>query len=152
MTFTSKDKFDVTIREFQETDYDGLISLWAESKLPYKPKGRDRLDRIVTELTLGVGYLLVAVIDQKLVGSILATHDGRKGWINRLAVAPQWQRQGIARMLTNEAEKRLSDAGIGIFACLVEEPNPLSTKTFEALGYSRYEKVVYFTKRKYPEV
>lgn len=82
----------------------------------------------------------------------MATHDGRKGWINRLAVTPAFQQQGIARMLLAEAEDRLSRQGIEIVACLVENWNVDSARFFEKLGYKRFDGITYFTKRKHPEV
>jgi len=36
---------------------------------------------------------------EELVGSVLASHDERKGWLNRLAVAPNHRRRGPARRL-----------------------------------------------------
>ena len=39
----------------------------------------------------------VAEAGGELVGVVLGTHDGRKGWINRLAVAPAYQRRGHRR-------------------------------------------------------
>jgi ribosomal protein S18 acetylase RimI-like enzyme len=47
--------------------------------------------------------LLVAEIDDKIVGSIIATFDGWRGIIYRLAVHPNVRRQGIARRLAQKA-------------------------------------------------
>jgi len=87
-----------------------------------------------------------------LIGSIFGTHDGRKGWINRLAVDPAHQRQGIAARLVREVEDRLYERGIGIIACLVEDWNSISLQVFEKLGYTRHQDIIYFTKRKYPDI
>jgi ribosomal protein S18 acetylase RimI-like enzyme len=140
------------LREFRPDDYDNLIALWDESRLPYKPHGRDKRDRIEREITKPNAIFLVAEADRKLVGSVLATHDGRKGWINRLAVTPALRQRGIARMLLAEAENRLSKQGIEIVACLVEDWNVDSARFFEKLGYNRFDGITYFTKRKHPHV
>jgi len=143
---------DIAPREFRIDDYDALVRLWSDSGLSYKPAGRDRLDRIQEDLRHGNAIFLVAETKGKLVGSILGTHDGRKGWINRLAVAPALRRKGIARMLVTEVEKRLSQLGIEIVACLIEDWNSESMKAFQNLGYTRHPDIVYLTKRKNPEV
>jgi len=70
----------VVIREFCIEDYHALMAIWDESRLPYKPQGRDRRDRIEDEIKRPNAIFLVAEADGRLVGSVLATHDGRKGW------------------------------------------------------------------------
>lgn len=139
---------EVQIREFRIEDYDALIALWKKANIEYKPKGRDRRDKIENELKINPSSLLVADGDGKLVGSILESHDGRKGWINRLAVDPDYRNKNIARRLVAEAEKRLEKQGIDIIACLIEGWNTESMKVFEKLGYEKYPDVAYYTKRK----
>lgn len=143
---------NVLIRKFRIEDYDALIVLWNHAKLRYKPKGRDRRNKIERELKRGTTIFLVAETGSKLVGSILGTHDGRRGWINRLAVDPEFRQQGVARMLVTEVEERLSELGIEIVACLIEGWNLESMQAFERLGYIRHPDVVYFSKRKNPDV
>jgi len=139
---------EIRIREFQIKDYDALTSLWKKANLEYRPKGRDRRDKIEKELEINPTFLLVANVDGKLVGSVLGSHDGRKGWVNRLAVDPDYRKKSIARKLVNEAEKRLEKQGIEIIACLIEGWNNESMKVFEKLGYEIYPDVAYYTKRK----
>ena len=90
---------NIKIRPFQLDDYDKLISLWDESELPYRPNGRDSRDKIENELKFECTVALVAEHEGKLIGSIWGTHDGRKGWLNRLAVAPEFRDRGIAKCL-----------------------------------------------------
>ena len=132
---TGKNNSDMmTIREFHIEDYDALVTLWRETGLPYKPQGRDRRDRIEREIRGPNVTFLVAEVEDQLVGSVLATHDGRKGWINRLAVTPAFRFRGIAKKLVAEAENRLSSQGIEIVACLIEDWNVDSKRFFETIG------------------
>ena len=87
-----------------------------------------------------------------MVGAILGTHDGRKGWLNRMAVAPDHRKRGIAAMLVRAVEQRLIDLGIEIFACQIEDWNETSMIVFEHLGYTRHDDIIYFTKRLRPDV
>ena len=143
---------NLVIRKFRIEDYDALIKLWNDAGLSHKPKGRDRRDKIEQELKRGNAIFLVAELDGKLVGSVFGTHDGRKGWINRLAVAPEFQRMGIAKKLIEEAEKRIYKLGIEIIACLIEDWNVKSMKVFEKSGYTKHPNILYLTKRKNPDV
>jgi GNAT superfamily N-acetyltransferase len=83
---------------------------------------------------------------------VLATHDGRKGWINRLAVDAASRRRGIGARLVGAAEAWLDAEGMDILACLIESDNPVSMQVFEKLGYIKHEDIIYFAKRKYPGV
>lgn len=136
------------IREFSIKDYDALIILWNDAQLLFKPKGRDKRDKIEYELKQGRNIFLIAEINRKIVGSVFGTHDGRKGWINRLVVDPEFQRQDIAKKLIAEVEDRFSELGIDIIACLVEDWNTKSLQVFEKLGYEKHSDIVYFSKRK----
>ena len=77
---------DIIIRQFRIDDYDNVISLWVEAGIHYKPNGRENRQRMEKELKTGQALFLVAEVDRRIVGVVLGTHDGRKGWINRLAV------------------------------------------------------------------
>ena len=77
--------------------------------------------------------------------------DGRKGWINRLAVDPDYRNQGIARRLVHEAENYLSEQGMEIITCLIEIENTASQNVFTKLGYQPYP-VAYFRKLKHDSV
>lgn len=152
MKLRHKGPTDIVIRKFRMEDYNALIKLWDDAQLPYKPKGRDKKENIERELKRGNAIFLVAEKDGRLVGSILGTQDGRKGWINRLAVTPDFQRQGIAKMLVANVEKYLFEIGIEIIACLIEDWNARSMQVFERLGYKQHPEIIYFTKRKNPDV
>jgi len=139
---------EIHIREYRIEDYDDLINLWKEADLVHRPKGRDRRDKIEKELRQNTSIFLVAELNGELIGSVFGSHDGRKGWINRLAVDPDFRKKDIARKLVYKAEKRLDELGIDIIACLIEGWNKESMKVFEKLGYEKYSDVAYYTKRK----
>lgn len=143
---------NIIIREFNLSDYDTLIDLWNQAKLPYKPKGRDAKGNINEELKKGCASILIAEQNNIAIGTVFATHDGRKGWINRLAVVPEFRKKGIGKLLVEKAEKILNDKGIGIIACLIEEYNQTSFETFQKLGYVKFEGIHYLTKRSHPDI
>lgn len=142
----------IRIRELRAEDYKALIALWEQAGLPYKPRGRDSQDEIERQLQKPTAIYLVAETDGLLIGSVLGTHDGRKGWINRLAVHPDYRQQGIARRLVEEVERRLNEMGIEIVCALIEDWNDASMKAFERLGYQRHSNILYFSKRKSSDV
>lgn len=142
----------VEIREFRAEDYNAVMALWRECGLPVKPHGRDGREKIVKEVTMETATFLVAETGGELIGTVLATHDGRKGWINRLAVAPAHRHRGIARRLLQAAETSLHQRGLEIITCLIETDNPYSMEFFQKSGYVKHTDIIYFSKRKHPDV
>lgn len=143
---------EITLRDMRPEDYDAVIALWEAAGLPFKPQGRDSREAIEHQLTLPTAIYLVAEFDGKIVGSVLGTHDGRKGWINRVAVHPEYRRKGIARQLVEAVERRCLKLGIKIFAALIEDWNETSMRVFERLGYQKHEDIFYYSKRQNPDV
>ncbi len=143
---------EVVIRELRLGDYDALLALWREAGLPHRPKGRDAREAIARQLKEDTAIYLVAEVAGTVVGAVLGTHDGRKGWINRLAVLTAYRRRRVGAQLLAEAERRLAALGIEIFACLVEDWNGESKAFFEKTGYKPFREVSYYTKRKKGDV
>jgi N-acetylglutamate synthase len=89
----------------------------------------------------------VAVIEGRVIGTVLGTHDSRKGWVNRLAVDIQHRRKNIANKLISEVEKWFKSNGLDVFACVIESDNTVSMELFSKLGYLEWD-VRYYSKRK----
>jgi ribosomal protein S18 acetylase RimI-like enzyme len=146
----TREALGVGIRKYRTEDYESVLALWAASGLPFKPEGRDRRESIDSQVRKPSVIFLVAESEGRLVGTVLATHDVRKGWINRLAVDPAYRRRGIGFRLVREAEDRLEALGMDVLACLIEEGNDASVRTFETLGYERHPEIHYFVKKRFP--
>lgn len=130
------------------SDYDRLIALWRAAGLPIKSRGRDSRAAFATQLAGGTHFPIgIETADGTLVGAVLATHDGRKGWINRLAVHPDWRRQGLAKRLIEAAEACLHEQGIDVMAALIAPENDVSLALFLSSGYTEYVGLHYVTKR-----
>src|SRR5512136_2167792 len=150
----SKGPAGIFIRPFRMTDYDRVTELWTRGGLPLKPQGRDSRESISRQTTLTNIRFLVAEEGERgpVIGTVFATHDGRKGWINRLAVDERLRRRGIAVRLVRAAVDWLESQGLDILACLIEADNSVSMAFFEKLGYKKHPEIIYFAKRKYPGV
>jgi len=141
----------VTIRDYRLEDYDPVLRLWTEAGLPFRARGRDRREKIAAELAAGTAVFLLAEVEGRLVGAVLGTHDGRKAWINRLAVAPAFRRRGIARMLVGELETRMAALGLDITAALIQSHNGVSLRFFRDIGYLHDKEIEYLSKRRSAE-
>jgi len=92
-------------------------------------------------------FFIGAYEGNKLVGTVIASWDLRKGWINRLAVDPVCRRRGIAKTLIAEAEKALKKRGAKIICALIEDTNNGSMDLFKKCGYTEHHDIIYFSKR-----
>jgi ribosomal protein S18 acetylase RimI-like enzyme len=136
------------MRDFRIEDYDQVIELWRSCGLPFRADGRDGRERIAKEIEKPMALFLIAEFRGKIVGTLLGTTDGRKGWINRLTVAPEHQHQGLGSKMLEEMEARFADRGLEVFACLIEDYNGESKVFFAERGYKDDPNVHYYSKRK----
>jgi ribosomal protein S18 acetylase RimI-like enzyme len=150
--FSRIDKLDIKIRTLIINDYDKMVELWEDSSLESRPRGRDSKKAIEAQMKANPEYFIGAFEGSRLVGTVIASDDGRKGWVNRLAVDPEFRRRGIAKVLIAEAEKVLQKNGIKIFSALIMDRNWASKELFRKLGYEELEDVKYFSKKENKEV
>lgn len=135
------------IRKMKIEDYEELIELWERAELNYKQCGRDSKEHILKELNANPDLFLVAEQDEKIIGSVLATYDGRKGWLNRVAVDPEFRGKGLGKKLCLKAENVLRKRGCIIFAMGIHESNKISKAMAKSLGYEERKDIIYFRKK-----
>jgi len=140
---------EVTIRVLTLDDYDRWMSVWQRAGLhSVRASGRDSREAFARQFASGTHTMLGLELAEELVGVVLVTHDGRKGWINRLAILPEHRRRGYAARLVTEAERVLHALGITVFAALIEPGNDASLALFQELGYTEFpDGMHYVTKR-----
>ena len=158
----------IRLEKLRPSDYREMLSVWERAGLPFKPTGRDSRKHILRQLGLPTALYLKAVEygpggrtrgtpagkawgrkgRGRMVAVVLGTHDGRKGYVNRLAVLPGYRRKGLGKRLVRELERRFSKIGIGIITCQIEDWNTVSLKVFKQLGYVLHHDIHYLSKRK----
>jgi N-acetylglutamate synthase-like GNAT family acetyltransferase len=140
------------IRRLTINDYREMVRLWSKAKLPFKPKGRDRKEAIAIQIEANPDFFIGTFENNRLVGTVIISCDTRKGWINRLAVDPNYRDRGIAKALIAASEKMLRKYGIRIFCALIEDSKIASKKLFKECGYAEHLDIIYFSKRDSGEV
>jgi ribosomal protein S18 acetylase RimI-like enzyme len=75
------------------------------------------------------------LVTEDLCGAVMVGHDGHRGWLYYLAVAPARRRQGVGRMLVTAAEQWLAARGVPKVHLMVRETNSAVAAFYQRLGF-----------------
>src|ERR1700687_2458490 len=107
------------IRGVRDDELGVVLVLWRLAGIT-PPSVTDSIEGLTRLIREPAALLLVATIDDQIVGSVIGGWDGWRGNIYRLAVAPEFRRRGIARRLVAEISKELFAKGATRISALVE--------------------------------
>ncbi len=130
-----------SIRECLAEEAEALLALWQASGT--SPSITDTIADIQRTIE-SHALVLVAEANQCIVGSLIATFDGWRGNMYRIAVHPDYRRRGIGRALVEEGEKGLTKQGAKRITALVEEKYPWATAFWSNVGYEIEPGIVRF--------
>ena len=127
-------------RPYDDGDRDAVIALWQETFPDDTPwnKPADVIDRKTAFQPEG---FLVAVRQGSVVGTIVAGYDGFRGWLHHVAVKPDNQGEGIARLLIEHAEQVLADLGCVKVNLQVRDSNSAVAVVYKSLGYTEEQRL-----------
>ena len=121
------------IRPFQEGDEEALVSLWNICKLtvPWNNPYKD----IARKLNVQAELYLVGYLEDKLIASVMGGYDGHRGWINYLAVHPDFQARGYGKQLMDNVENRLRKLGCPKINFQIRDANNKVLSYYQKLGF-----------------
>lgn len=142
----------IELRAIEDGEVEQAVSLWIESGLPIKPRGRDTVENLRKLREEDPDLFIGAFERGRMIGVVLGTDDRRKGYVNRLAVLPDRRRLGIAKMLIQRCEDAFRARGRQVICTMIEEYNAESKALFLDVGYKREDDIIYYTKREADDV
>jgi ribosomal protein S18 acetylase RimI-like enzyme len=126
-------------------DVDAVLAFWIRAGA--HPSPTDTVSDVTRVVTAPHAVLFVAVDGRDtIVGSVIATFDGWRGNVYRMAVAPELRRQGLARRLVAAAEEWLRAAGAVRLSALVEGNSQVAPLFWESVGFEHYVGMRRFSK------
>jgi ribosomal protein S18 acetylase RimI-like enzyme len=92
-------------------DYNEAVQLWRNTEW-ISLSDTDAREPMKLFLGRNPGLSLVVRDGDKLIGTILCSHDGRRGYLHHLAVDKRYRRQGIGSDLVQRCLTALAKEGI----------------------------------------
>jgi ribosomal protein S18 acetylase RimI-like enzyme len=130
---------EVLIRRVRDNELAAVSKMWNAAGVT-PPSVSDSVEGLTRLVHEPAALLLVATIDEQLVGSVIGAWDGWRGNIYRLAVSLEYRRKGIARRLVAEITRELFAKGATRLSALVEHEHQWAIDFWDSmsdLGYGR---------------
>ena len=127
----------MTIRVMTIDDYPAVYALW--DSLPgvgLHPEGEDSYEGMAYYLRRNPETCFVAEEGGALIGAVLCGNDGRRGYINHLAVAREHQGRGLGRALVNACLAALRAENIQKAGLMIYGDNVVGKAFWEAMGFA----------------
>jgi ribosomal protein S18 acetylase RimI-like enzyme len=123
------------IREFKGSDWDAVTTLWRQAS-GVVVRDVDRREPLTAYLARNPGLSFVALEDGMVVGAVLCGTDGRRGYLQHLAVASSHQRRGIGRELAAHCVNALAAQGIDKCHLMVLADNHPAAAFWTRVGWA----------------
>jgi len=127
----------ITIRNMALKDYEGVIQLWNACEGVHMHRDySETYEGISNFLNRNPGMSFIALDGEVIVGAVLGSHDGRRGFINHLAVLGQYRKNGIARSLVENVIETLKAAGMRKIAVFILKDNSGGRAFWLKMGFA----------------
>ncbi len=127
------------IRTMEESDYEEVYQLWTTIHGFAMRSLDDSKEGILKFIKRNPNTSVVATVDGKIVGSILAGHDGRHGSFYHVCVHEDYRKHGIGKAMATAAMVRLKNEGINKIQLVAFSGNELGNHFWHAEGWRERE-------------
>ena len=130
----------LVISDLSPDEIPAAIAIWKEAGL-LRLWNDPRADAALALRHAG-STILAARREAELVATVMVGHDGHRGWVYYLAVAPAFRRQGVGTMRLRSAEQWCRARGVPKLQLMVRRENVEVASFYAALGYDKSDGVV----------
>lgn len=130
----------IEIGPFNPPDYDEVMALWRACE-GLTLREADSRKAIVRYLERNPGLSFVGREEGQLAGAVLAGTDGRRGYLQHLAVAPSHRGRGLGRALAECVVDALRAVGITKCHLMVRQENAAARVFWARLGWTERDDI-----------
>jgi ribosomal protein S18 acetylase RimI-like enzyme len=134
----------VNIREMTIGDFDRVVALMRQTP-GVTVRDADSKEAIGRYLDRNPGFSFIAEAAGELVGCVMSGHDGRRGYLQHLIVAPAHRNKGIATRLVNASLDTLEAEGILKSHIDVVTTNRSAIEFWQKIGWKRRTDIVRYS-------
>lgn len=134
----------ITYRTMTIADYDGVYALWMTIKgfgIRSIDDSREGIERF---LKRNPTTSVVALDGEKVIGSILCGHDGRRASFYHVCVAESYRKQGIGKKMAAFAMEELKKEGINKVGLQAFVTNEAGNKFWKKVGWTERVDLNYY--------
>jgi ribosomal protein S18 acetylase RimI-like enzyme len=110
-----------------------VVDLWKKCSLVIPQN--DPVEDIQKKVEFQPELFFIGLLDGKVIGSIMIGYEGHRGWINYLAVAPEYQRRGYGSQLVHRGIDELRRIGCLKVNLQVRNTNTAVINFYKHLGF-----------------
>ncbi len=130
----------LNIRPSTLDDRAKVIALW-ERVFPDDPPHNAPAKVFDAKFLVADGLLFVADDAECIIGTVMATYDGHRGWLYKVAVSPEYRRRGIGTNLVRHAIAALRAVGCIKVNLQIRATNTAVRGFYESLGFEAEERL-----------
>ena len=132
------------IRTMTIEDFDQVHALWMTIKGFGIRSIDDSKEGVERFLKRNPTTSVVAEIDNKIVGSILCGHDGRRGWFYPVCVAEKYRRHGIGKAMVVYAMQALKREKINKVSLIAFTVNDIGNAFWNTIEWTERKDLNYY--------
>ena len=125
-------------------DYKGVYELWMKIRGFGIRSVDDSYEGIKRFLERNPLTSVVAIEDDKVVGSILCGHDGRRGCFYHVCVDEGYRRRGIGRLMVVTAMEALKEEQINKVSLIAFAKNDVGNAFWNTIGWVERQDLNYY--------
>ncbi|MEF3302973.1 GNAT family N-acetyltransferase [Paenibacillus sp. GYB003] len=133
------------VAEMELGHYEQMIELWNETEglVLSEADAKPNIERF---LRRNAGLSFVCMQDERVVGTIMCGHDGRRGFLYHVAVSRELRGNGIAKRLVERSLDGLRAAGVDKCHLFTLESNDIGNRYWSGTGWERRSGILLYSK------
>ncbi len=132
------------VRVMTIDDYDEVYALWRQIRGFGIRSVDDSREGVAQFLRRNPTTSVVAVEDGKLVGAILCGHDGRRGCLYHVCVAPDYRMRGIGKSMVAFSMEALRRERINKVSLIAFTKNDVGNAFWNEIGWTKRQDLNYY--------
>ena len=129
---------NLNIIRYESKYQSDVINLWKKCNLVVLQN--DPVEDIQKKIDFQPDLFFIALLNGKVIGSVMVGYDGHRGWLNYLAVLPEWQKRGYGRKLIDKAIAELRKLGCLKVNLQVRKSNVSVISFYKHLGFKEEDR------------